>query len=259
MALYALTKLPGAWVGAAALSAGVTMEAIASRFMARMVVEELLREARLPAGMPLTTLAIIRFYAPLALTSLLTMGVNPLVTFLLGRSRSALESLAAIPVVTSLVFVFRSGGVAYQEVGIALLGEDREGFAALKRFAEILAGVTSGVLALVAFSPLAVVWLHTVSGLSMEMTRFALMPLRVLCVMPALEVVLSFQRSVLVHARHTMLITWGTGVEVVGILATLAVGMGALDLVGALAAATALVVGRLGANVFLSGPTLRGA
>jgi hypothetical protein len=259
VALYAFTKLPGAWVGAAALSAGVTMEAIASRFMARLVVEELLREAGPPAGAPLTTRAIVRFYTPLALTSLLTMGVNPLVTFLLGRSRSALESLAVIPVVTSLVFAFRSAGVAYQEVGIALLGEGREGFAALKRFAEILAATTTGGLALLAFSPLAVVWLHTVSGLSMEMTRFALMPLRVLCLMPALEVMLSFQRSVLVHGRHTTLITWGTGVEVVGILATLAVGIGALNLVGALAAAAALVVGRLGANVFLSGPALRRA
>jgi len=144
-------------------------------------------------------------------------------------------------------------------VGIALLGEGREGFAPLRRFAWILAAVTSGVLALVAFSPLAVGWLHTVSGLSMEMTRFALMPLRVLWLMPALEVVLSFQRSVLVHARRTPLITWGTGVEVVGILATLAVGIGALDLVGALAAAVAVLAGRLGANLFLFGPTMRRA
>lgn len=259
VALYALTKLPGAWVGAAALSAGVTMEAIASRFMARLVVAELLRETGFPAGAPLTTRAMIRFYTPLALTSVLTMGVNPMVTFLLGRSRSALESLAVLPVVTSLVFAFRSGGVAYQEVGIALLGKGREGFAALKHFAGILAAVTSGVLALVAFSPLAVVWLHTVSGLSVEMTRFSLMPLRVLCLMPALEVMLSFQRSALVHARQTTLITWASGVEVVGILATLAVGIGALNLVGALAATTALVVGRMGANVLLLGPTLRRA
>jgi hypothetical protein len=210
-------------------------------------------------GPPLTTRAIVRFYTPLAMTSLLTMGVNPLVTFFLGRSRSGLESLAVMPVVASLVFAFRSGGVAYQEVGIALLGEGREGFAALRRFAWILAAVTSGVLALVAFSPLAVGWLHTVSGLSMEMTRFALMPLRVLWLMPALEVVLSFQRSVLVHARRTPLITWATAVEVVGILTALAVGIGALDLVGALAAAVAVLAGRLGANLFLFGPTLRRA
>ena len=259
LSLYAFTKLPGAWVGAAALSAGVTMEAIASRFMARIVVKDLMRGSGKMPGPPLTTRAIVRFYTPLAMTSLLTMGVNPLVTFFLGRSRSGLESLAVMPVVASLVFAFRSGGVAYQEVGIALLGDSREGFAPLRRFAWILAAVTSGVLALVAFSPLAVGWLHTVSGLSMEMTRFALMPLRVLWLMPALEVVLSFQRSVLVHARRTPLITWATAVEVGGILAALAVGIGALDLVGALAAAVAVLAGRLGANLFLFGPTMRRA
>lgn len=259
LSLYAFTKLSGAWVGAAALSAGVTMEAIASRFMARIVVKDLMRGSGKMPGPPLSTRAIVRFYTPLAMTSLLTMGVNPLVTFFLGRSRSGLESLAVMPVVASLVFAFRSGGVAYQEVGIALLGEGREGFAALRRFAWILAAVTSGVLALVAFSPLAVGWLHTVSGLSMEMTRFALMPLRVLWLMPALEVVLSFQRSVLVHARRTPLITWATAVEVGGILAALAVGIGALDLVGALAAAVAVLAGRLGANLFLFGPTMRRA
>lgn len=257
LALYMLSELPGAWVGAAALSAGVTMEAIASRFMARLVVDELLRGVGQPEAVPLTTRAIVRFYSPLALTSLLTLGVNPMVTFSLGHSRSALESLAVMPVVLSLLFMFRSTGVAYQEVGIALLGERREGFVPLRRFAEILGIVTAGVLALMAFSPLAVGWFHGVSGLSMELTRFAVTPLRLLCLMPALEVLLSFQRSLLVHSRNTGLITWATGVEVVGILTTLAVGIGVLDLVGAVAAALGLVLGRLGANLFLLGPTLR--
>jgi hypothetical protein len=256
IALYAFANLPGAWVGAAALSAGVTMEAIASRFMARVVVDDLLRGVR-PAGAALSTRAIVRFYTPLALTSMLTMGVNPLVTFFLGRSRHPLESLAVLPVVASLVFAFRAGGIAYQEVGIALLGDLRDGFAPLKRFAWILAVGSAGVLSLVAFSPLAVVWFHTVSGLSMEMTRFSLGPLRVLCLMPALEVALSFQRSLLVHARRTPLITWATAIEVAGILVTLGVGIGALDLVGALAAALALLVGRSVANLFLLGATLR--
>ena len=257
LALYALTELPGAWVGAAALSAGVTMEAIASRFMARLVVEDLLRCANGPEGAPLTTRAIVRFYTPLALTSLLTLGVNPLVTFSLGHSRFALESLAVMPVVLSLLFMFRSAGVAYQEVGIALLGDRREGFTPLRRFAGVLAAATAGVLGVVAFSPLAVGWFHVVSGLSIELTRFAVTPLRVLCLMPALEVLLSFQRSLLVHSRNTGLITWATGVEVVGILATLAVGIGVLDLVGVVVAALGLLVGRLGANLFLLGPTLR--
>jgi hypothetical protein len=255
LALYWLTTLPGAWVGAAALSAGVTMEAIASRFMARVVVRNLLRDGD-HTGSPLTITAIARFYAPLALTSLLTMGVNPLVTFFLGRSRHPIESLAVMPVVTALVFAFRAGGIAYQEVGIALLGPGGEGYRPLRSFAGILAASTAGVLALVAFSPLAIGWFHTVSGLSMAMTRFALVPLRVLCLIPALEVLLSFQRSVLVHARQTTLITWATAVEVLGILAALAVGIGVLDLVGAVAAAGALLLGRLVANLFLVRPAL---
>jgi hypothetical protein len=257
LALYWLTKLPGAWVGAAALSAGVTMEAIASRFMARVAVSDLLLRGENPGVDPLTTRTIARFYTPLALTSLLTMGVNPLVTFFLGRSRHPLESLAVMPVVASLVFAFRAGGIAYQEVGIALLGPGGEGFRPLKSFAGILAAGTAGVLALVAFSPLAVGWFHTVSGLSMEMTRFALIPLRVLCLIPALEVLLSFQRSLLVHARQTTLITWATAVEVAGILITLGLGIGVLDLVGAVAAASALLVGRAAANLFLLVPTVR--
>ena len=36
------------------------------------------------------------------------------------------ESLAAIPVINSLVFIFRSMGLFFQEVGIALLGEQNE-------------------------------------------------------------------------------------------------------------------------------------
>jgi progressive ankylosis protein len=253
IALYATTSIPGAFVGAAALSAGVTAEAVASRFMARASVRRLLADAEPRSAVgPLTTPAIVSLYAPLALTSLLTLGVNPLVTFFLGRGRAALDSLAIWPVVASMVFVFRSGGVAYQEVGIALLGDDRHGFAALRRFAGLLAVGTAGALAVVAFSPLASWWLSVVSGLSRELSRFAVTPLRVLAIMPALEVLLSFQRSLLVHARQTARITWATAVEVSGIIAVLALGVAAFDAVGAVAAAVALLVGRVAANVLLS-------
>ncbi len=252
LAFYTLTRLPGAWVAAAALSAGVIAEAAASRVMARVPVSRTLGGVEGEATAPrLGTREIVRFYYPLALTSLLTMGVNPLVTFFLGRSRAGLESLAVMPVVASLVFAFRSAGVAYQEVGVALLGEYGKGFAALRRFAGTLAVILAGGLSLVAFSPLAVVWFHGVSGLSPELTRFALPPLRVLGLLPGLEVLLSFQRSLLVHGRRTTLVTWASGIEVGGILLALALGIGALDLVGAVAAALALLLGRLAANAFL--------
>jgi progressive ankylosis protein len=49
-ALYLVTDLPGAWVGAAALSAGVCTEAVAARIMAAGVVRELLRDGAVAAG-----------------------------------------------------------------------------------------------------------------------------------------------------------------------------------------------------------------
>ncbi len=253
-AFFFFVNIPGAYIGAAALSMGVTMEAIASRWMARHIVRQIIGDrSECSASTLLTTRALIHFYYPLALTSLLTVGVNPLVTFFLGRSPYPLESLAIWPVVHSFVFAFRSGGVAYQEVGIALLGEDGQGFRPLKSFAGILAAITSGALTIVAFSSLASGWFHAISGLPQALTSFAIIPLRCLVAMPALEVLLSFQRSLLVQTRRTPLITWATTIEVSGIAIMLAIGIGLISLPGALAAAISIVVGRVCANGFLIG------
>jgi hypothetical protein len=254
LVLYRFAPIPGAWVGAAALSVGVVMEAAASRIMARPAVRAVLQPmgAPLHPAEPLTVKTIIRFYYPLALTSLLTLGVNPLVTFSLGRSRMALESLAVMPVVTALVFAFRSPGIAYQEVGVALLGVGADAVAGLRRFAATLGVSAAGALAVVAWTPLAAGWFHRVSGLSPELTRLAITPLRILCLYPAFEVLLSFQRARLVHVRRTAAITWGTAVEVAAIVVVLSAGIGVVDLVGAVVAAVALLTARLAANSFLA-------
>jgi hypothetical protein len=64
----------------------------------------------------------------------LTLGVHPVVTFFIGKSRFAIESLAVLPVVNSLVFIFRGLGLSYQEVGVALLGERYEEYTPLRNF-----------------------------------------------------------------------------------------------------------------------------
>ena len=67
---------------------------------------------------------------------------------------------------------------------------------------------------------------------------------------------MSLQRSLLVHARRTKMVTAATAVEVTGIVIGLSVGIGTLDLVGATAAAASLLLGRVVANVFLYPLTL---
>ena len=61
----------------------------------------------------LTQRGILNFYYPLALTSLLTLGIQPFVTFFIGQSKMAIESFAVMPVVTSFVFHFSGHWVCH--------------------------------------------------------------------------------------------------------------------------------------------------
>ncbi len=253
------TDLPGAAVGAAALSLGVTAEALASRLLAARIITRLL-DGR-PAQTPLDDTglyyrSIIRFYTPLALTSFLSLGVQPIVTFFVSHGRAPLESLAVLPVVTALVFIFRAMGLAFQEAAIALFGDRMEGYRSLRRFTTILGiGVFAG-LALIVWTPLARWWFHSVAGLPDDLVAFAVPAARILVVMPALTVLISWQRALLVHFKKTTPITSASALEIVGVVGALAAGLLVFDLVGATAAAIALVAGRLAANARLV-PSIR--
>ncbi len=258
VSLPRVTGLSGAQVGAAALSVGVLAEAAASRWMARGVVRDLRDESTSGSpSVPLTLGEIVAFYVPLALTSVLAMAVQPMVTFFMGQSRFALESLAVLPVVLGLTFIFRSLGLSYQEVGIALLRDEWDRYVRLRRFAVYLGVATTAGLALIAFTPLSVLWFHDVSGLPMELTGFAVLPLRLMVLIPSMSVMLAFQRSLLVHARSTASITWSTLVVVCAIGAILFLGIRWWDLPGAVAAAAALFLGRVPGNALLLWPCRR--
>jgi hypothetical protein len=250
--LYEIAALPGAYVGGAALTAGVCAEAVASRLMARATVRRLLQTGSASGAAPALSYGrIFHFYYPLALTSLLGLAVQPMTAFFMGRARHPVESLAVLPVVNALSFIFRAPGLSFQEVGIALFGKKLERYAELARFALWLGLAASLGQALVAFTPLAHVWFQTVSGLSPELAAFALAPARILTPLAALMVLLAFQRAVLVHGRRTRPITAATALEVTGIVLTLLFLTRMLSMVGATAAAIALVAGRVAANAYL--------
>ncbi len=254
------TGLDGAAVGAGALSVGVTAEAIASLFLARPIARRLLDGSLaepITDDIGLHYGSITRFYTPLALTSFLGLGIQPVVTFFVGHGRAPLESLAVLPVIHALVFVFRALGLAFQEVAIALLGPNLEGRATLRRFALFLSLFVAAALGLIAWTPLAGLWFHRISGLSLELTRFAILPLRILCFIPATTVLISYQRALVVHFKKTTHVTWATALEVVGVVAGLWIGIVVLDLPGAVAAAGALMIGRIAANAYLIPPTRR--
>ncbi len=242
-------RLPGALVGTAALSAGVVAEAAISHWMARSLISDLLK--RETSATLLAYRDILKFYMPLALTSFLALGVHPMVTFFLGRSRFPIESLAVLPVVNSLVFLFRAMGLSFQEVVIALERGSRRNYRHLARFAAGMATAVTLGLALFAFTPLGRLWFENVAGLKPDLAVFAYLPLRILVFMPALSVWMSFQRSSLMNARMTTPITLATGVEIGVILLVLGITVGPGHMVGVTAAAIAYITGRLCANLML--------
>ena len=254
--LYISDFVEGVVVGAASLSFAVIMEAVAVRFMVRTTVKKI-KSDESSSGQILTYKEINKFYYPLALTSFIGLGVQPLVTFFVGQSRMAIESLAVLPVVTSFVFVFRALGLSYQEVIIALIGERKEKFNPLLNFAIVLAVILVSVLALFAFTPLADFWFITVSGLSEPLAEFAHLPLMIMFFFPALTVLISVQRGVLVAAKNTKPITAGTVTEFVTIVILLLILISNMNLVGAVAAVIAIIAGRLAANMYLMPATIK--
>ena len=254
--LYLSGIIEGVIIGATSLSFAVIMEAIAVRFMVKKTVKKIESDDSFSTE-SLTYREIYRFYYPLALTSLIGLGVQPLVTFFVGQSRMALESLAVLPVVTSFVFIFRALGLSYQEVIIALIGEQKEGLKPLLKFATNLALILVAALALFAFTPLADFWFITVSGLSESLSEFAKLPLMIMFFFPALSVLISVQRAILVSDKNTKPVTMATITEFLIIVVTLTILISYLDLLGAVAATISFVAGRMAANIYLMSSTSR--
>jgi len=240
----------GAYVGAGAMSLAVLCEAIVTRIMVSGTLKALIQKEDTENG-NLNLRSIAKFYFPLALTSILSLGVHPFVIFFLGRSYMAVESLAVLPVVSSLVFIFRSMGLSYQEVNIALIGNKKQNYTVLRNFAVYLGLLVTVLISVLAFTPLADLWFINVSGLSTELADLSYLPLKIMILLPALTVLLNFQRSSLIINGTTGPISKATAVELIGIILVLLVCMVFLNLIGVVAASVAFIAGKGLSNIYL--------
>jgi progressive ankylosis protein len=255
LALHFFTSVNGAVAGAGALIAGVVNEAIVSWLMVRKVIRKI-KSGEIDDGTNavISYTGIFHFYYPLALTAIMNLGVQPMVTFFIGQSRMAIESLAVLPVIVSFTFIFRSVGESYQEVGIALMGKNKAGYKPLKNFALLIGTILTVTIGIIALSPLSNIWFRNVSGLSIELSEFSKLPLIIMTILPALTLLFSFQTAVLVDSRNTKPITFSTIIEFSGILLVIFLSVRFFDLTGVVAAALAFLIGRLGANIYLFVP-----
>ncbi|MDT8419017.1 MAG: hypothetical protein RQ754_01145 [Desulfuromonadales bacterium] len=240
--LFRSSDIQGALMGGIALSCGVAVEMLATRLLAGGAVRGMLDREDRGAVRSLRELGY--YYLPLALTPFITLGIHPVVTFFLGKGKLPLESLAVMPVIGALTFVFRAVGLSFQEVAIALMGDNLRHWRPIGQFALLLACVLSGCLLLIAMTPLADLWLVRVSGLSPLLAEFSLLPLQLMALLPATTVMTAYLRALLMGGQATRPISTATALEALVIILVLTGLLIQGGLAGAVCAALAYLVGR---------------
>jgi hypothetical protein len=202
---YISGNIPGIVVGTSAVACGVISEAIYAGLVIRPVLHNELRLEPVVQP-PLNWQVFTVFYFPLVMTSLLSLLANPIGSAALSRMPLALESLAVWPVITGLIFILRSLGIAYNEVVVALLDECGA-YPYLKRFANLLAITTTTLLLLVTATPVAHVWFQGISALRPDLAELAQHALWFALPLPALSVLQSWYQGTILYSKRTSGIT----------------------------------------------------
>lgn len=248
--LYTLGTVDGIVLGATGLSVGVVCEALATRWMARDVVR-LYREQSINSCEPPPSHQKIRqFYTPLMITSAVGFIVMPILSLFIAKAPNPVESLAVVPVVNAFVFLFRSFGFSYQEVGIAYLGSSPDSYPAINRVAWWITIISTLALLVIAVTPLLSVVFHGIFGLPEHLVGVAFVPILLQLTMPATAALFSVQRSVLITAHRTVHVSASAVLEVGITTIVMAILVGVTSWSGVLSASMATAVGRVAGSMY---------
>ncbi len=158
------------------------------------------------------------------MTSLIFLLAQPIGSAAISRMPNALASLAVWPVVSGLIFMFRSPGVAYNEVVVALMDQPRS-YTNLRRFTSWLALLTFLALLLVTATPISTWWFVSFSALPPELAELARTSLWLALPLPVMSVLQSWYQGSLLHGRRTRGVTEAVVVYLVSIAILLAAGV----------------------------------
>jgi O-antigen/teichoic acid export membrane protein len=164
------------------------------------------------------------FHLPLAATSLLILLVQPLVALSLARSPNPILSLAAWPVVFQIMLVMRAAAFALPEVVIALT-KGEETFKPLRRFSLSLVLGTSIFMCLFVLTPLVDFYLYGIQDTTKLVGTIASKSLLLFIPLPALTVMISWIRGLLINRSVTKAVNAGMVVNLVVTIILLVIGV----------------------------------
>ena len=246
---YLIGGVSGIVIATVTFTIGVIAEAIYSGLRIRPVLRKQLQPAPAVEN-PLTLSAFLRFYIPLVMTVLLQVAIQPIMSSALSRMPNPLDSLAVWPVVYGFLMIWMSAGMAYVEVVVVTLDEARS-LRYLYRFTLLMAGIITGLLALVTATPLAGLWFIEVSALAPALVTMALPGLWLLLPLPTLRIYQSLYEGTLMNGRRTQAITESVIIYIAVTIVVLGIGVVWQPVAGLYIALAATTVGGLVRTMWL--------
>ena len=231
----------GVLIGAGTLIVGVLVEMTVAIWALR---RRFLRKP-LPASAPDTPAGamsyrgFVRFYLPLALTSFAWVLARPLMLSGIARSHMANLSLAAFPVAMGSMQVLTGHLRMIQQVVVALV-EDAHSLDTVRRFTLWVGAGLTGLLSLVAFTPLAILYHGGVIGLRSPTLEMANVALGFMVLMPLLTALQAYNQGLMIRAEDTLGVNMAAFANLGVLVLLLNVGVGATALPGYIIAACVL-------------------
>jgi hypothetical protein len=235
-----VVHLPAALAGAAALTAGATVEALVVTWWA------LALRARLPATSsgPLRLAAVLRFHAPLAAAYVLSMLPQGLVTAGMARALDVDASLAAWPVVYGAAWILAGAAIEVESITASQAGGSASP-ATVRRFAWALGGGLSLVALLLAVPAVGGLYFGGVSGLRGAPAELAVHAMPLVACVPLLVALRAWLRGRLLAAGRTLRVQAAMAVALAALVLVLVAGDAAWRTTG-------LTIGALAYSVYLA-------
>ncbi len=193
---------------------------------------------------PLTLKRFSSFYVPLAATAAFSLVWMSLISAAISRMPDPLESLAVWSVLTGLLFLLRSPGLAYNEAVVALLDQPRS-YRVLRKFTLAASLVAIGVVLLFVLTPASQFWFEKVANLSGQDIQTARIALSIGIPLTLLNLYINYFQGMVVKSEKTRPIFEAVVGFMILLLALLGFGVVIGGVKGVYMASFAFLVGHL--------------
>jgi hypothetical protein len=236
-----IANVSGVVVGALTMLGGVLIEAAFIEWKVRPVLRGDLRRAPLVNG-PINSLIFLKFYVPLALTSVAMFLIQPIISAALSRLPDPILSLAVWPTVAGVAGLIGAGGTSMVELVVTLL-EQPGALPKLRQFSLIVSSI-AGVMSLaLAATPLGTFWFGEVSALNEPLLTAARQAYWLGLLFPVAYSLQGLYRGILTHGRQTQRVSEAVFLYTLTVLAALGIGVVWGQAIGLYVATVAMTLG----------------